>query len=206
MSFRQYAGFAAATTVALFAAAFFAASVISGCGKAPEKKETTPAGTTAPSEEGAAVTAEAGKITVETKKGEVATIEKTGEGEAKMTVKGPGGKETTIQTATDKKPADFPSDFQLYENSKKSFVRVKDEENVTFTVSLETSDSESKVKDFYQKALSENDYKLVTTMAMPSGTMYQFEKGKRISGAVTISAKGGKTTAAVSLSLQKGPK
>jgi hypothetical protein len=205
--------------LAVLALVCSAGLILAGCGGQSEE-ESTPSPPAAPSgggpekivvgdkDSGASVTLEEtgenqGKMTVESKDGEVATLTQTAEGEGTLTITDSEGKTTDLIKMAKDVPDDFPKDFPLYEGAELSSVRTEDSDALNFVITQQTGDSASTLAEWYKKALPEKGFKVTTTLAMPTGTMISFEKGEKVAGAVVIGTQGGKTVANVTVAIRK---
>lgn len=88
-------------------------------------------------------------------------------------------------------PKDFPNDIAIYENSK---VERSTESNNGTSVILQTSDSVSKVTNFYKDNLKSNDWKSIQSSTIEGSSLITAEKDVRqLVITVVINEKAGKT-------------
>ncbi|HPZ06943.1 MAG TPA: hypothetical protein PL110_02425 [Candidatus Eremiobacteraeota bacterium] len=93
---------------------------------------------------------------------------------------------------------DFPSDVPLYPGAEiLSTITYKDK-HVT-TVSLETSDSIDKIKEFYKKELVRNGWKFEGVFSTDKSMMFAGRKDKRTAGIAITSGEKSKNNIAISI-------
>ena len=176
-----------------------AVACVGGCGGGSEEESQSTG-----AEEGAGTsTPAAGETFTVTSDEGTATITSTGEGEGTMTITGADGTETVLEVGKSALPKGFPEDFPVYEAKTLSGGKSEESESITYVVELETSDSVSKVADWYKNAIVEKGYKVTSSMTVGEDTsMVAFEKGN-LSGIVTVNSSDGKTGIAITLQESK---
>ena len=118
--------------------------------------------------------------TVSTPGGKV-TVEESGkEGESAVTIKGNHGETLTLNSAGAKLPDDYPKDVPVASGARIVMAAsVNNSDNNGSNLVLESGDGMDKLLAFYTKGLTDNGWKIETTISQEKMTMLTASKEKR---------------------------